>query len=589
MKPSHQVAKVLLASIFLTLLASPAPGEDRALLIGAGRYASTKWELPSVEENLRIFEKSLVAEVGVPSTNIRTIVDAAVTRTGVMRALREISREAASGDRLFIYFSGHASKVFVGSAPVRAFFTWDTIEADDGAGFDIESLITDLDLKRWTRPLKDKGVLVIVVREACFSGGGYSQDIATFAPGLPPSRQLAGQIEFSACDAGQAAWVLDGVQPSRALFTAAIVEVLGSDMQKISFQTLYEAVNDRVKLQQNGQRPVLDCDASVNPREVVLVDRTLIDLVVEVNDATTGRPLHAATVVVAIPGEDQEWQGTGPRARLHSVPRRGVLYPWIELSGYVSMSKRIEIAPKERVVHVRADLEPELALIVGQLEVDGPGSLAGVRIAYESGAKAGDARHVDSEVRPRGDGTFNLNVPAGGPCRVLIVKGAETLAAIDLEGGKSLDPARYFDRVSESWLGKTYDIGLIRVKLQRAAPVLTEAEQVFEDYLNGAEDAEERGDLEESLRFYKLALEAAGMISDRRKRIDLTCRAVKAVEKIEAGLVSNRYVALVNSGKGALNSGDIEEARRLANEALQINSEGVMAQILLWGYPLDSG
>ena len=573
MKHFHPFARALLASVIFTFMAVPASGADRALLIGAGRYASNKWALPSVEENLRILEKSLVAEVGVPSTNIRTIVDAAVTRTGVMRALREVSREAASGDRLFIYFSGHASKVLVGGAPVRAFFTWDTIESDDGAGFEIESLITDLDLKRWTRPLKDKGVLVMIIREACFSGGGYSQDIATFAPGLPPSRQLAGQIELSACDVGQAAWMVDGAQPPRALFTASMAEILGSDAQKISFQTLYESVQNRVSEVQNGQKPVLDSDGSVDPREVLLVDRTLVDLVVEVNDATTGLPLEGAKVAVAIPGEGREWHGIGPKARLNRVPRRDVLYPWIEQSGYIPMSKRIDVAPKERVIHIRVDLEPEVALIVGRLDVDGPGTLAGIRIAYESGGKAVDARHVDSEVRPRGDGTFQLNVPARGPCRVLIVKGAETLAAVELDGGESLDPARYFDRASGNWVGRTYDIGLIRVKLQRAFPDLTEAEQVFEDYLIGAEDAEEMGDLEES--------EGAGMISDMQKRVDLTRRAVKAIEKIEAGLVSNLYEALVKSTKGALDSGDLGEARRLAGEALQVNPEGVMAQILL--------
>jgi len=581
MKHSPPLARALLAVIFIFLLSGHASGEDRALLIGAGRYASAKWDLPSVEENLRIFQKSLIEDVGVPPANISIVVDAAVTRTGVMRALKVIARQAKSGDRLFLYFTGHATKVLMGGAPVRAFFTWDTIENDDGAGFECESLLTDVDLKRWTKPLKEKGVLVAVIREACYSGGGYSQDISTFAPGRPPSRQMVGQIELSACDVGQAAWTLAGAQPPRALFTAELVEVLASDEQVISFQTLAESVQTRVSRQQSGQKPVLDCDGTVDPANIILVDRTLVDLVVEVNDAVTGQPLREVKIVVTIPGEDKRWSGIGSRARLNGVPRRLVLYPWIEMNGYVPESKRIEIAPKERVISIRVDLDPELAVVTGKLEIDGPGSLAGIRVAYESGAEPVDARHVDSEVRPRGDGTFRLKVPPRGACRILAVKGAETLVAVDIEGGRKLDPARFFNTTSGKWAGRSYDAGVITLKAERPAPELSEAERVFEEYLTGAEDAEERGDLETSLRFYRLALEAAGMIADPPRRKDLTRRALEAVEKIEAGLVSNRYEVLVKSGKEALQSGDLEKARLLADEALAINPEGVMAKILL--------
>lgn len=581
MKHPAPFARAVLAIIFLSLTSVQAVAEDRALLVGAGRYASERWPLPSVEENLRIFEKSLVNDVGIPPECVQTLVDSAVTRTGVMRALKELARHAKSGDRLFFYYSGHASKVIIGGAPVRALFTWDTIENADASGFDSESLITDVDLKRWMRPLKNKGVLIIVIREACFSGGGYSRDISSFAPGNPPMRQLAGHFELSACDVGQAAWALEGAQPPRALFTAAVVDALGSEMQKITIKSLAEMVRRSVSIRKSGQTPVLDCEGSLDPASVNLVDRTLVDLIVEMYDAVTGQPLGGAEVVVTIPGEGRRWRGIGPEARLNGVPRRPILYPWLEMDGYMSQSRRVEVAPKERVIHIRSDLEPELSLITGRIELVGPGTLTGVRVTYESGAKPADARHVDSEVRPRGDGSFSLRVPAHGACRLLIVRGAETLASLKIDQGRALVPVRYFEKAGEQWAGRTYEVGLVAVKLSPQVPDLTEAEQVFEDYLTGAEDAEERGELEESLRFYRLALDAAGMVADGERRDDLMRRAIKAVEKIEAGLTSSRYEALVEDAKSALGSNDVESARKLANKALEINPQGVMARILL--------
>jgi hypothetical protein len=567
--------------ILLVAAAALCRADDRAVLIGAGKYASGKWELALVDENLRLVERALIQEIGMAPGSIVRIVDSDVRRTGVMRALREIDRDAEKGDRLVIYFSGHATKVTVGGAPIRAYFTWDTLESGHGGGFDPETLITDLDLKRWLRPLREKGVFVVFIREACFSGGGYAQDIAALSPGRPPALETVADIEISACSPGEAAWALDGERPSKGLFTACLAESLAMESETISMRRLFDQVRTRVARAREGQTPMLEAMPGVDPAEVVIVDRSVIDLVVQVQDAVTGDPIPDASVIVDLPGTDRPVRNGGPDTRLRGIPRRARLFPWIERAGYIPLSQKVEVPRKERVVEMTVDLFPEVAEVTGRLDAGCAEGLKDVRISYESGARPLDTRHVDTEVRPSRDGSFRICVPARGPCRLMVVKGAETLALREVDEGRDLMPARFYDTAGGKWVGKTYDVGDVALPIGAERPRPTEAERVFEEYLRRAEKAEDGGGIGEARRCYLLARDAAGLVEDAAKRSDLMSRVDRAVERLEANLLSRRYENLVKEGKAALESGDRKRARALAEEALAIDQEGVMARILL--------
>lgn len=579
--PMSSIIRNGAALILVLAAAALCRAGDQAVLIGAGKYASGKWELALVDENLRLVERALVQEIGMAPDGIVRIVDSDVRRTGVMRALREIGRDVEAGDRLIIYFSGHATKVTIAGAPIRAYFTWDTIESGHGGGFDPETLITDLDLKRWLRPLRDKGVFVVFIREACFSGGGYAQDIAALSPGRPPALETVADIEISACSPGEAAWALEGERPSKGLFTACLAESLAMDSETISMGQLFDQVKTRVTRERDGQTPMLETMPGVDPAEVVFVDRSVVDLVVQVQDGVTGDPIPDATVIVDLPGMDRPVRSAAPGARLPGIPRRARLFPWIEKAGYIPRSQKIEVPQKERVVEMTVDLFPEVAEVTGRLDAGGAGNLKDVRISYESGARPLDARHVDTEVRPAGDGSFRICVPARGPCRLMVVKGAETLAFRDVDGGRKLAPARTYDTAGGKWIGKAYDVGVVAVPVGTERPRPTEAERVFEEYLRRAEKAEEGGGIDEARRCYLLARDAAGLVEDSAKRSDLMSRVDRAVERLEANLLSRRYENLVREGKAALEAGDRKKARALAEEALGIDRKGVMARILL--------
>ncbi len=453
--------------LFLVLLSMAAVhAEDRAILIGAGEYASGKWGLELVGENIRLIEEVLINDVGISKNNVVRITNEAVTRTGVIRALRQAARTGKAGDRLFVYYTGHATKVIVQGAPLRAYFTWDTLESDRGEGFDRETLFTDIDLKNWIAPLKAKGIVVIVFREACFSGfsgGGYGRDISALSPGKPPVREPVGDLEISACDVDEAAWALESADRPVALFTHCLAKALSSEKQKISARSLFDTVRGRVSKLRRGQTPILDFRKGIDPTAVVLVDRTLFDLIVNVTDAITGERLAGVAIKIESIGTETARTAKTPEARFRDLLRQTRVFPWIEKAGYVPKRHAVEVPQKERAVRTSVALTPELAEVKGRIAVANGVSLSGVCVTYESGARPVDARHVDREVAVSRDGSFALRVPPRGPCRISVVKGADTLASVTVDKGNDLKPVRYHDPSIKRWAGRPYDVGVIAI------------------------------------------------------------------------------------------------------------------------------
>jgi len=447
----------------LALTTATLHAEDRAILIGAGKYASGKWGLELVDENVRLMEKAFIDEVGVAKDKVVRITDEAVTRTGVIRALRQAARAAKRGDRLFVYYTGHATKVMVQGAPLRAYFTWDTLESDRDEGFDRETLFTDIDLKNWIEPLKAKGVVVIVFREACFSGGGYGRDISALSPGKPPVRQPVGDVEISACDVDEAAWALESAERPVALFTHCLAKALSSEKQKISARSLFDTVRGRVSRSRRGQTPILDCGKGIDPRSILLVDRTLFDLIVTVTDAVTGEPLPGVDITIDSIGSGTARAAKTPGARFDGLPRQARVFPWIEKAGFLPKSHAVEVPGRDRTVRTAVALEPEVAVVKGRIAFAGVARLSGLTATYESGARPLNGRHVDRETAVGDDGSFSLRVPPRAPCRISVVRGADTLASLLVDEGKDLKPVRYYDPGEKRWTGRRYDVGAITI------------------------------------------------------------------------------------------------------------------------------
>lgn len=99
--------KKLVAILFTILLVSVSAGlagNRRALVIGVGCQKDSSWpvihgdmDVPPVVE--------MLSSNGF--TDIRTLVNASATKTGIVNAFRQLAADCAAGDLVYIHFSGH--------------------------------------------------------------------------------------------------------------------------------------------------------------------------------------------------------------------------------------------------------------------------------------------------------------------------------------------------------------------------------------------------------------------------------------------------------------------------------------------------
>ena len=99
-------------SLFLCLLfAVPALAEDRALLVGVGKYRNRKDNLPGIGKDIAAMSEA--AELlGFPASGIMTVRDERATLAGLKKAIEDwLVSGVSPRDRVLFYFSGHGSRV----------------------------------------------------------------------------------------------------------------------------------------------------------------------------------------------------------------------------------------------------------------------------------------------------------------------------------------------------------------------------------------------------------------------------------------------------------------------------------------------
>jgi Caspase domain/Domain of unknown function (DUF4384) len=142
----------------------PPRSNRHALIIGIGRYridAARRVE-PLAGTDHDMTSALLIARtLQVPDANITLLRDEAATSDGIEAAIRELGERALPGDRVFVYWSGHGSRWF-----------------DAAEGGCVESLVpydladvTNRQLARWLQPIGAKADKMLVVYDACHSGG----------------------------------------------------------------------------------------------------------------------------------------------------------------------------------------------------------------------------------------------------------------------------------------------------------------------------------------------------------------------------------------------------------------------------------
>ncbi len=105
-------SRAVLCSLCLaSLCASPAPADDRALLIGVGRYRIQEADLPGVGEDLEMM-REVARKLGFADSQIEVLADSEATLDGIREAIdRWLVAPTTAGDRVLFYHSGHGSRI----------------------------------------------------------------------------------------------------------------------------------------------------------------------------------------------------------------------------------------------------------------------------------------------------------------------------------------------------------------------------------------------------------------------------------------------------------------------------------------------
>ncbi len=99
--------------VFMCLL-TPVAGlraEDRALLVGVGRYADPRANLPGIDRDLEMM-KEVVRMAGFKDDQVKVLRDSDATLSEIESAVRSwLINGVTIGDRALFYFSGHGSQI----------------------------------------------------------------------------------------------------------------------------------------------------------------------------------------------------------------------------------------------------------------------------------------------------------------------------------------------------------------------------------------------------------------------------------------------------------------------------------------------
>ena len=151
---------IALAAGLLAGLASPyCQAESYAMIMSIGTYSNPAASLPGIDLDAATARKIAVS-MGVKEANIIEYRDQQLSKAGMGQAFAELKNHIASGDNVFVYYSGHGTQRS-GDAG-RCF---EGMVAHDMAAFE------DADIEAALAELSSKAAQVVMLNDSCFSGG----------------------------------------------------------------------------------------------------------------------------------------------------------------------------------------------------------------------------------------------------------------------------------------------------------------------------------------------------------------------------------------------------------------------------------
>ena len=184
----RRIAANGLAALCASLVAwgSTCRAADHALIMAISDYAGVN-ALPGVRldaDNAR----RILGGIGFATDDLRIVDSSRLTLAGMHEALAQLARDTAEGDRVFVYFSGHGTSYAVADRCEQALVSRD-----------LKPFSSREFLKHLTE-LRDRTSRVVVVLDACFSGGlaqAADQDTRALGGLRPKYSQLTGTARCS--------------------------------------------------------------------------------------------------------------------------------------------------------------------------------------------------------------------------------------------------------------------------------------------------------------------------------------------------------------------------------------------------------
>ena len=164
---------VLWLVLMYLAMVSSARGEDRALLIGVGRYAQFDEKLNGVSLDIRMMTE-FARLLGFKSRAIKVLQHEYASTENVYSAVENwLINGVGPEDRVFFYFSGHGSQIPDENNDEKDQFDevlllYDAALKDQGRRQTLTGVLVDDDLNTMLARMQSRNVLVIL--DACHSG-----------------------------------------------------------------------------------------------------------------------------------------------------------------------------------------------------------------------------------------------------------------------------------------------------------------------------------------------------------------------------------------------------------------------------------
>ncbi|MBQ7530655.1 MAG: caspase family protein [Paludibacteraceae bacterium] len=269
--------KRLLTILLLTLVTSLTFAEKRALVIGIGTYApDTGWDAINGDNDIALAQEMLQANGFLPK-HIAILKNEQATYRNIRNALTALVNTSASGDVVYIHFSGHGQQITdmnddEADGYDEAWVPYDApIQPSDT--YHGERHLTDDELNHYLTLLWQKvGVKgkITVISDACHSGTGTRKWGETNIRGTSAKFLLTdsskeqyapGQehwLHISACKDGECnrQYVLDGKAYGSLSYT---LYLLRDQLQSTSATDLINSINAKInELVSRPQTPQLE-------------------------------------------------------------------------------------------------------------------------------------------------------------------------------------------------------------------------------------------------------------------------------------------------------------------------------------------